>query len=104
MATNNTNEISLRENNPYSVGNIFLFDEGDLILDREPIVPAKSSRDRYYTVEQEDSFGLIAFKAYGDSKWWWIIRDANKIDYAFDLVRGTTLLIPDLNTVKVSSL
>lgn len=106
MALPNTNRpelITLRENNPYSVGSVFLFKEGDIQLEREEINPPKTIRDRYYTVEASDDMWSIAFKAYGNSKWWWVIRDANKIDFGFDLEFGKTLIIPDLNTVKVNS-
>jgi hypothetical protein len=98
-------DISLRENNPYSIGTIFLFDEGDFLLDREPAKFTKSARDRYYTVENDKDLLDIAFEAYGDAKWWWLIYDANPdLGNPFDLAVGKTLLIPDLIKAKVTAL
>lgn len=96
--------LQLRENNPYSIGSLFLFKEGDVLLDPGQPTFVKSKRDRYYTVESSDDIWTIAFKAYGNSKWYWVILYANNIDFAFDIVTGQTLLIPDLNTFKVTSL
>lgn len=100
-----TEEIELRENNPYSIGNIFIFPEGDYVLDREPVVYNKSIRDKYVTTTQGDTLGSIAFEEYGSSKWWWVLLDVNDLLYLtplFDIPDGTTLLIPDLNKIKIT--
>lgn len=98
-------DLSLRENNPYSIGTIMVFEEGDFLLDREPAVFSKSARDRYFTVGVNDDLWTIAHQAYNNSKWWWIIYDANpEIDNPFELEVGKTLLIPDLIKAKVTSL
>lgn len=94
--------LDLRSNNPYSVGELFLFPEGDYLLDRKPIEVDKSINDRYYTVLQGDTIGKIAFIAYGDSKEWWVITDVNNIAWPFELEIGKTLIIPDLDKVKIS--
>lgn len=105
LATALPDNISLRENNPYSIGSIFIFDEGDFLLDREPAKFIKSPRDRYYTVENEKDLLDIAFEAYGDSKWWWLIYDANPdLISTFEVEVGKTLLIPDLIKAKVTAL
>lgn len=98
----NIEQIKLRENNPYSEGYIFLFEEGDYLLLRDELTFQKSPNDRYYTVEQEDTLWTIADKAYGNSKWWWIIRDANLIDWGMIIIPGTTLFIPDLQISKLN--
>jgi hypothetical protein len=95
---------ALRQNNPYSIGFIFVFEEGDYLLNREDAQFEKSISDRYYTVEEDDTLSTIAFKAYGSSKWWWLIRDANDIYFGFDITVGQTLYIPDLNTAKANTL
>lgn len=95
--------LELRVNNPFAIGSIFQFDEGDLLLDRKPIEPTKSQGDRYYTVIDGDTLNNIAYEAYGNSKWWWIIYDAN-LDLIFDplaLETAITLIIPDLNLIKI---
>ena len=95
-------DINLRENNPYSVGSIFVFVEGDIALDRDPIKVTKSFNDRYYTIVAGDEIGNIAFDYYGNSKWWWVIWDSNDIENPFELKVGNTLLIPDLNRIKAT--
>jgi nucleoid-associated protein YgaU len=74
------------------------------LLERKELVFVKSQNDRYYTVEEGQTLWTIAHEAYGDSKWWWLIRDANRIDFGFDLEVGKTLLIPDLSIAKVTVL
>lgn len=104
MATN-TNSLQLRQNNPYSVGSIFQFPEGDVLLDRVPLTYVPSSTDRYYTVEQGESLWSIAGRAdvFGQSKYWWIIADVNDIDNGFNLGVGTTLIIPTLSNALLNS-
>lgn len=92
----------LRENNPYSIGEIFVFDEGDYALDGViPQIP-KSSKDRYYTLRNGDDLGNIALVAYGDSKWYWLIAFANDIEFALDIQPGMTIRIPDLTKAKAN--
>lgn len=91
----------LRENNPYSTGLIFQYPEGDFLLERTPMPYVKSPNDRYFTVIQGDSLQSISFQAYGNSKWWWVIRDINDVTDPFDLTVGTSLLIPDLNFIQI---
>ncbi len=92
--------IELRPNNPYSVGDVFVFPEGDAELERKPIQTRKSTRDRYYRVEEGDTLSDIAFDAYGDSKYYWVISDVNNLDWVFELPVGTLLLIPDIIPIK----
>ena len=104
MATNALETLELRENNPYSIGSLFLFPEGDVLLDPGTPVFNKSTQDRYYTVEESDTMWTIAHKAYGNSKWYWVIQYANDLDFAFDIATGDVLLIPDLTTFKAASI
>jgi nucleoid-associated protein YgaU len=87
---------ALREDNPYAYGSIFVFDEGDYILDGPEVELSPSEKDKYYTVRKDDDIWNIAFAAYGTSKWWWLILFANNLDFGMELPVGKTLRIPDL--------
>lgn len=93
--------LELRNNNPYSIGNIFVFPEGDFLLDRTPIDVDKSIYDKYHTVIDGDTLGKIAFNEYGNSKEWWVIADVNDLYWPFELTLGDLLLIPDIRKVKI---
>lgn len=99
-------DIELRENNPYSIGSVFVFEEGDYELDREPITYNPSIRDKYVTTEQGDTLGSIAWAQYGSSKYWWILADVNPdiewLSPLWDIADGTTLLIPDLRKLQIT--
>lgn len=97
--------IELRPNNPYSIGEVFVFNEGDYLLERNPISPEKSIKDRYYKVVQGDTLSGISFFAYGNSKWWWVLEDVNNLkDGGFmnmlELTPGIALYIPDLSKLQ----
>lgn len=94
-------QIFLSENNPYAHGVIIVLEPADLVLQADPLVYKKSINDRYYTVEQGDTLGLIAYYAYADSREWRRIADANNIMDPFNIQPGTSLLIPDLQTSRV---
>lgn len=97
-------DIDLRENNPYSIGALFVFPEGDFALDPGELNYQKSSLDKYFTVAQGDTLWTIADEAYGDSKQWWKIGMVNNIENPFEITPGITLIIPDLQSLKISSL
>jgi len=93
----------LRDNNPYFTGSVSLFDDGTMSLDPGPFTYQKSDADRYYTVIDNENLSSIAFEAYKDSKLWHILAKANNLFFPFELVAGTTLLIPDLNHLQVTN-
>lgn len=93
------NPLELRQNNPYANGTIFQFEEGDILLDRIPVVAEKSTGDRYYTIKQFDTLSILSGKFYGNSKYWWILMDVNDIEWPFELEIGKTILIPDINKI-----
>lgn len=99
MQLENSN-IELSTNNPYSIGVIFVFPEGDYLLDGAPAEIAPSSEDRYYTVTESDDIWNISMQAYGDSKWYWAIAAYNGIFNAADLPIGETILIPPMYKLK----
>lgn len=95
-------DLMVREDNPYSIGSIYQFDEGDYLLDGPELNYNTTGNDRYYTVKQEDTLWQIAHYAYGNSKWYWLIALVNDIEFALELPLGKTLLIPDLETARIS--
>jgi nucleoid-associated protein YgaU len=93
-------ELELRSNNPYSIGTIFIFPEGDALLERKPIEVTKSPRDQYYTIKKGDTLNELAFRYFGNSKEWWILADVNNIEFPFELPMGLTIIIPDYTKLK----
>lgn len=96
--------IKLRQDNPYSIGTILAYIEGDLSLERNALVHVKSKNDKLHTVKDYDNLSDMAFDYYGSSKWWWVINDINNLEDGFALVPGSILIIPDLLKIKVSVL
>lgn len=94
----------LREDNPYYYGSVFIFPDGSMSLDRDPIIYSRSDKDRYYTVGDGEFIDSIAYEAYGNSKEWWKIADVNGILFPFDLPIGETLVIPDLDQIQIANL
>lgn len=94
--------LELRENNPYSNGSIYLFVEGDFLLDRTPIEYEQSITDKYVVIKDGEDLSKISFDNYGNSKWWWVIYDVNQLDDPFVLNTGDLLVIPELNRIKLS--
>lgn len=93
--------VELSENNPFSYGHIFNYDDGSMSLELDPLKFVSSAQDRYYTVELGDNLWSIADQAYGDSKYYWLIGFANSIEFMMDVPVGKTLYIPDLETFKL---
>jgi hypothetical protein len=94
-------DVTLREDNPYAVGTIIDFGDGELLLEREPIDVPRSINDRYYTTIENEKLHDVAFSAWGNSKWYWALMDVNEIDFPFDIPIGTSLLVPDLEMIKL---
>jgi len=93
--------IKLSESNPFATGFIVEFPEGDSILQRKELIyePSASKDITHVTTEGDTIYGL-AYKYYGDDKWWHVIADANQLYNPFDLQLGLELLIPDLDVAK----
>jgi nucleoid-associated protein YgaU len=96
--------LNLRINNPYANGRIVLLGGLDAVLDRTRLNYVPSRKDKLHKVRDFDSLSDLAYDYYGDSKWWWVIYDINDLDDPFDLIVNTTLIIPDLERIKVSAL
>ena len=64
-----------------------------------------SSDDVLYQVNSRYEFrpDLLAYDLYGDSRLWWVFAARNKDilkDSIFDLVAGTSIVIPAAETIK----
>ncbi len=96
-----TDSIQLRTNNPYSIGKLNTFEDGQATLTRKAIQYTPNYLDKYFMVGNGDNLSQIAFLAYGDSKLWWLIADANNIFNPFDLEVGLELVIPPIETLNL---
>lgn len=97
--------ITVRENNLYANGYTFEKTQGREFLKRDKIEYSPSAEnDRSYRVIETDTIWSIAYRYYGDSKWWHVIADVNSIENPMDLsvLVGTELIIPDLERIKIS--
>ena len=55
---------------------------------------------KYHTWVSSDTLDYIAYKEYGDSKFWWIILDANpQYQHELDIKVGDLVAIPPFNEV-----
>jgi nucleoid-associated protein YgaU len=90
------NFTDLRLNNPFAYAELSQLKDGTYCFEQNQ--KPDTTNCRYYTTVDTDTFSSIAFEAYGDSKYWWIIYLANEIDNPFELelLGGTTLKIPDI--------
>jgi len=90
--------------NPYSNGDIIVFDDGSQLLKRNQIEYTPSAgKDVVHTIIENDTIWGIANKFYGDDKWWYIIADANQLYNPLVLEIGMDLIIPDLDVIKATS-
>lgn len=81
---------------------VVYYKEGDQAIYRTPIAYNSSVSDVYHTIKYNESLHDIARRYYGSSYLWFLIADVNPIiTDIFDLVPGTTILIP--NQMIISS-
>ena len=92
--------LSLRQNNPYATG--FIIEQENRSLLKRPILvyPDFTQGDESHILKECDYLWDIAYKFYGDSKLWWVLRDVNNIFNPFELTIGHELIIPSLETVR----
>lgn len=85
----------------YDRGYLVEFYEGDTAYYRTPISYMGSVTDKYHVVTDQETLHSIALKYYGSQYPWFILADVNAslIEDIFELVVGTTLLIPDLKII-----
>ena len=94
--------IDIPVNCPYGNGIIIDFGDGTLSLQMTGFVYTPTLRDPYYTLVDGDTLSNLANDNYGDSKWWFVLAIANNIINPFLLITGTTIVIPDLEVVKLA--
>lgn len=96
--------LELRENNPYSLGELLTFglEDDDVSLQSLPPVIFPHNSDRYYELVLGNNLSEIAHEAYGDSKYWWVIYVANDLFHPFEyeISPGKLIVIPDLARFK----
>lgn len=81
--------------NPYSNSIAILFDDGDVVLERQ--VQKKVSNTLVHTVKEGETIQSIAFQYYGDSGYWVHICDVNNIFNPFvELEEGMEIYIPSI--------
>jgi len=92
-----SNALVLRRDNPFSIGRILQLDDGELTLEGGELIYTPSPKDGHYTVTQGDTLQNIAYRRYGNSKYYWVIAKVNNILFALDLTLGMELIVPDLD-------
>ena len=98
-----TTTLRLPEENMFSNGYIIDLGDGRQLLKVDPVVYTPSAaKDITHTFIQGDSLDALAYKHYGNSKWWHILGYVNGIVDPFDIPIGTILLIPDLDVIKAT--
>ena len=91
--------IRLRKDNPFSTGVVTSYATGNPVLKRKPIIYMGSELDELYVVKNNDNLFSIARDKYQNSRWWWLIADANNLINPLELQIGQILLIPHFLTI-----
>lgn len=95
--------LRLPEENIYSNGYIIDLGDGRQLLKTDPIQYTPSAeKDLTYTFKEGDRIWDLAYRYYGNSKWWHVITYVNNIVEPFQIPIGTVLLIPDLDVIKAT--
>jgi len=78
------------------------YTEGDKALHRTPIWYIGTSEDKYHVVKDGETLHSISEKYYNSQYPWFLIADANAqlIEDIFSLPIGTSLVIPDLQSIS----
>ena len=96
--------LSLRKNNPYTIGYLINYKEGDQSLERFKLKYKPSINDKIHRITDFDNLWNLAFDFYQDSKLWWVIADINNIEDPFILKMNDNLIIPDIDRIKATIL
>jgi nucleoid-associated protein YgaU len=97
----NITSVEVKSDSPFITGFVVNYDAQLSTLERTRINYIPSPDDRYHPVISSDSLSQLAFRYYGSSKPYWIIQDVNKLENAWELPVGQTLIIPDLIKLKI---
>jgi len=90
----------LRQNNPYSTGKVTTFTSTPSLLERGKLAYTPTLDDELYEVTEGEDLTTIAGLKYADSKYWWVIADANDIENPLDITGHNSLIIPNLERIK----
>jgi hypothetical protein len=94
--------IKLRPDSLYYGGREFLRNTTEPLLLKNPIKYKPTEQDLYHIVTFYDSYDILAFKYYGNSKYWWVIAEANEAVNPFELEPGTSIVIPNLSNFQAN--
>lgn len=86
-------------NNPYSTGEVFVFNEGDIQLGRDPLIYTKNVKDKTHTVVEGETLWSIANDELGNSKWYWVLQEVNNYLFAADININDVIIVPDLDSL-----
>lgn len=92
--------MEFNQDNPFVVGFVMAYKEGDLSLERIPLIYTPSINDKLHPVTNWDTLPDLSYDYYGSSKWWWVIGDINSIFDPFSLTPNTNIIIPDLDLIR----
>lgn len=96
--------LKFRKNNPFSTGYFAMYRDTDDLpeLFRMPIAYKVDEYDEFHPVTFYDDLWTLSFKWYGNSKYWWVIYDANNnILNPFELPVGEFILKPNLSKLNL---
>lgn len=92
--------LDLPLDNLYANGYLVVYSDGPAILKRERLGYIPTPRDINHEVVDGDRIDMLAFRYYGNSKYWWAIADINRVLNPFQLEVGSILVIPDINLIQ----
>jgi nucleoid-associated protein YgaU len=85
----------------YAEDDKILYGNDEIHEIRNPKILPEDNGDEIYVVETSDDLKNIAFKVYGEARYWWIIADHNGIIDPFKaLETGTELRCPSLRSIR----
>lgn len=95
--------LKLKEENIYADGYIVNLDEERKLLKSNPLSYTPSAaNDIGYILKEEEKLWDVAFRFYGNSKWWFVLAEVNNIFNPFEIPMGTNLIIPDIDVIRAS--
>jgi hypothetical protein len=99
----------VRTNNLFQNGRVTVFDNGEMLLLRDPVEVVGTTKDVWHTVTNTDRLDVLAWQYYRDyvadaAKYWWLIADANEVFNPQDLTAyiGKEILIPNITTALLT--
>lgn len=85
----------------YKKGFVIQYEDNDEIsLERKRVDIITDINDSIHIVKEDDTIESISYQYYKNSFLWYIIADVNDIDNPFFLDLGSSLTIPNINTIN----